>query len=315
MTSPAPSDGVWGVVTVHRPAEVPPLLAQLAPQVTGIIVVDDGSGSEFESIRAEIASSGALVVALEHNSGIGAALNRGIRCALDNGASAIVTFDQDSTIAPGFVAALGAAREHASAHRVPAGPVVPEFFADVSQAGSSTRQGVVYADHAIQSGMYLPAGVVDRVGLMDEALFIDLVDTDFEIRCLDADLPCIVAPGLRLPHRLGARYRIPGPLGALLPILTLSTPFRYYYRARNRIVLARRHPRHRARLRRDARADYAYFVIAWMLARPRSAMRKLLVAGFRDGFAERMGRMGPALSADAARVTWRVRPLPDPESA
>ncbi|MGK3948150.1 glycosyltransferase [Microbacterium sp. K2] len=311
MTSRAPSDEVWGVVTVHRPAEVPPLLADLAPQVTGIIVVDDGSGSEFDSIRAEIASSGAQVVALEHNSGIATALNRGIRGALDNGASAIVTFDQDSTIAPGFVDALRAAWERARTHRIAAGPVVPEFFADVSQAGSPTRHGVVYAAHAIQSGMYLPAEVVDRVGLMDDALFIDLVDTDFELRCLDADMPCIVAPGLRLPHRLGARYRIPGPLGALLPTLTLSTPFRYYYRARNRIVLARRHPRHRARLRRDARADYAYFLIAWMLATPRSTMRKLLVAGFRDGRAERMGRMGPALAADAARVTWRIRPLPD----
>lgn len=311
MTSRAPSGGVWGVVTVHRPAGVPPLLADLAPQVTGIIVVDDGSGSEFDSVRADIASSGALVVALEHNSGIATALNRGIRCALDNGATAIVTFDQDSTIAPGFVDALSAAREHALAHGVPAGPVVPEFFADVSQAGSSTRHEVVYAAHAIQSGMYLPADVVERVGLMDDSLFIDLVDTDFELRCLDSDLPCIVAPGVRLPHRLGARYRFPGPLGALLPTLTLSTPFRYYYRARNRIVLARRHPRHRARLRSDARADYAYFVIAWMLAKPRSTMRRLLVAGFRDGRAERMGRMRPELSAEAARVTWRARPLPD----
>ena len=83
MTSRHSSNGVWGVVTVHRPAQVPPLLADLAPQVTGIIVVDDGSGSEFDSIRAEIAASGALVLALERNSGIGAALNRGIRCALD----------------------------------------------------------------------------------------------------------------------------------------------------------------------------------------------------------------------------------------
>ena len=309
MTSGAPSADVWGVVTVHRPAQVPPLLGDLAPQVTGIIVVDDGSGAEFDVIRADIASTGAQVITLESNRGIGAALNHGIRCAIEHGASAVVTFDQDSTIAPGFVAALGAAHDHARAHGVPAGPVVPEFFADVSQAGSSTPQGVVHAAHAIQSGMYLPSEVLERVGLMDEALFIDLVDTDFEIRCLDADLPCIVAPGLRLPHRLGARYRVPGPLGAVLPTLTLSTPFRYYYRARNRIVVGRRHPRHRARLRRDARADYAYFLIAWMLARPRSTMRKLLFAGFRDGRAERLGRMSPELAADAARVTWRARPV------
>lgn len=315
MTSGARSGVVWAVVTVHRPSQVPPLLAQLAPQVTGIVVVDDGSGPEFDAIRADIASTGARVIALESNSGIGAALNHGIRCALDAGASAVVTFDQDSTISSGFVAALIAAHDHARENGVPAGPVVPEFFADVSQAGPPTAHGVVSAAHAIQSGMYLPAEVIGRVGLMDESLFIDLVDTDFELRCLDAVLPCIVAPGLRLPHRLGARYRIPGPLGALLPTLTLSTPFRYYYRARNRIVVGRRHPRHRARLRRDARADYAYFLIAWMLARPRSTMRKLLVAGFRDGRAERLGRMSPELAADSARVAWRARPVADTHSA
>ncbi len=315
MTSGARSGDVWGVVTVHRPTQVPLLLAQLAPQVTGIIVVDDGSGSDFDGIRADIASTGARVIALESNSGIGAALNHGIRSALDDGASAIVTFDQDSTIAPGFVAALIAAHEHARANGAPAGPVVPEFFADVSQAGPLTAQGVVYAAHAIQSGMYLPAEVIEQVGLMDEGLFIDLVDTDYELRCLDAGLPCIVAPGLRLPHRLGARYRVPGPLGAALPVLTLSTPFRYYYRARNRIVLARRHPRHRARLRRDARADYAYFVIAWMLARPRSTMRRLLAAGVRDGRAERLGRMNPELAADAARVAWRAQAVAETRSA
>jgi rhamnosyltransferase len=311
MTGAPNGGGVWGVVTVYRPDEVPPLLADLAPQVSGIVVVDDGSGSDFDSIRAEIASTGVVLLESESNSGIGAALNRGIRYALDNGARAIVTFDQDSTVDPRFVSSLKAAREHASASGVPAGPVVPEFFADVPQSCSTTRDGVVFAAHAIQSGMYLPSEVIERVGFMDEDLFIDLVDTDFEIRCLDAALPCIIAPELRLPHRLGARYRFPGPLGAVLPVLTLSTPFRYYYRARNRIVLARRHPRHRARLRRDALADYAYFVLAWMLARPHSSMRTLLAAGFRDGRAERLGRMSPALSAEAAGITWRAQRLPD----
>lgn len=303
---------VWGVITVYRPAQVPPLLAQLSPQVAGIVVVDDGSGDDFASVREDAAGAGAVVIALESNAGIAAALNHGIRRALDAGASAVVTFDQDSSIAPGFVAALQKASAHASAAGVPSGPVVPEYFAEVSQAGATAPHDVVHAAHAIQSGMYLPADVLHRVGMMDESLFIDLVDTDFEIRCADAGMPCIVAPGLRLPHRLGARYRFPGPLGAVLPVLTLSTPFRYYYRARNRIVLMRRHPRHRARLRRDALADYVYFALAWMLARPRGAMRRVLAAGFRDGRAGRGGRISSALAAEAARITWRSAPLSDP---
>ncbi|MDA4895201.1 MULTISPECIES: glycosyltransferase [Microbacterium] len=298
--------GVWGVVTLFRPDEAPRLFTDLLPQVDGIVAVDDGSGPASDAVLARIAEGGVRVVRLEENSGIGAALNLGIRTAREAGAHAVVTFDQDSTVAPGFVAALHAAAVAAKEAGIPSGPVVPQYFAGVDQAGDPIVDGVVRAAHAIQSGMLIDAETLDRVGLMDAALFIDLVDTDYELRCADAGLPCIVAPGLALPHQLGAQYRISGPLGRRLPVLTLSTPFRYYYRARNRIVLARRYPHHRTRLRRDGLADRAYFVIAALLARPRRAMWRLLRAGARDGRAGRLGRMDAELASAAAGISWHA---------
>ncbi|WP_120493203.1 glycosyltransferase [Microbacterium phyllosphaerae] len=309
--SPRGPGSIWAVVTVFRPSGVPPLLAQLRTQVDGVIVVDDGSGPGFDAVLDSIESSGVVVLRLERNSGIGSALNRGMRHARQAGASWIVTFDQDSSIAHDFVDALLSASDAAAAEDVSAGPVVPEYFASVRQAGRREGASTVLAAHAIQSGMLIPVSVLDRVGDMDEGLFIDLVDTDFELRCADAGLPCIVAQGLALEHHLGARYRVRGPLGRVLPVLTLSTPFRYYYRARNRIIIERRHRGHGPRLRGEGIADRIYFVIAIALASPRSTMRRLIRDGRRDGRGEMTGPMSPELAAAAASVRWRAERLPD----
>ncbi|WP_176697169.1 glycosyltransferase [Microbacterium sp. 3J1] len=301
----------WAVVTVYRPDSTPPLLAQLAPQVDGIVVVDDGSGPDVEDVLQAVRRLGHDVLALTENSGIGAALNAGIRRAREAGADLIVTFDQDSEVSSTYVEELMTAHDAATAASFAAGPVVPEYFADVSQAEASDASSPVLASHAIQSGMLIPVNVLDRVGMMDEHLFIDLVDTDFELRCAAAGLPCIVSRGSRLEHRLGARYRLRGPLGALLPAVTLSTPFRYYYRARNRIIIDRRHRRFRSRLIREGLADRIYFLVALALAKPRRPMWVLLRRGTQDGRAGRGGRMPADLAAQAAAITWRAERQPE----
>nr|WP_314843635.1 glycosyltransferase [uncultured Microbacterium sp.] len=303
--------GVWAVVTVFRPELVPPILEQVAPQVDGVIVVDDGSGPEYNPTLESMRRSGSVIVQLDHNSGIAAALNTGIDQARKAGARAVVTFDQDSAISHSFVSELLDARVRAETNARDIGPVVPEFFAGVSQAGSPAGPSTILAAHAIQSGMLIPMTILDKVGQMDESLFIDLVDTDFELRCADAGLPCIIAPGLRLKHSLGARYRVRGALGTVLPVLTLSTPFRYYYRARNRIVIGRRHRGHRSRLLRENFADQTYFLIAVALSSPRRAMWKIIRQGKIDARRGNSGAMPTSLRSLASQISWRADRQPD----
>ncbi|OAN41278.1 glycosyltransferase [Microbacterium sp. H83] len=309
--APAPRPAIWAVITVFHPDGVPPLLARLAPQVDRIVVVDDGSGPASADVLDRIRTLEHEVIALPENSGIGTALNVGMRHARASGAEMILTFDQDSEVSSTYVAELVSAHRAAAAEGFPAGPVVPEYFADVAQASASGGSSTLLASHAIQSGMLIPVHVLDVVGDMDEDLFIDLVDTDFELRCREAGVPCIVSRGSRLEHSLGARYRVRGPLGAVLPALTLSTPFRYYYRARNRVIVNRRHRHARARLIREGVADRVYFLIALALAEPRRTMWAILRRGAQDGRAGRDGRMPADLAARAAAVTWRAERQPE----
>lgn len=296
---------VWGVVTAFRPdSSFAARLARIASQVSGLVVVDDGSGPGLDDIWEAVGSSSAVLIRLDENSGISAALNTGIREALERDADAVVTFDQDSTVDAGFVDGLVTAEAHAVAMGLKVGLVVPERFDGVSQVRHGTSGGVLLAHHVIQSGMLIPAETLRTVGPMLDSLFIDLVDTEFELRCRDRGYSCIAAPALRLHHRLGSQYAV-RVLGRPV-VVTLSSPFRYYYRVRNRVIInrmfVRRYP---GRILRDAFMDQLHFAQVWLMARPRSSMRELMRGARRAGSNAGGGRIPDELEALAATVEWR----------
>lgn len=307
---------VWAVITAFRPDEG--LLAATAAvqgQVDGVIVVDDGSGPGFDDVLDAIAAQGATVLRLADNSGIAVGLNTGLRHALQQGCDAAVTFDQDSMVEPGFIAALTSAQEQSVARGMRPGPVVPEYFAGVSQVHSRTADGTLLARRAIQSGMLLTDEVLAQIGLLREDLFIDLVDTEFELRCRAKGFVPVAAPGLLLAHSLGKQYehRVFGwrvSLPGIPPVVTLSTPFRYYYRVRNRRVINREFRRQFfGETLRDTLLEFVHFGSALRIARPRRAMWALYRAGWRDARRGRMGRMPAELQQLAATITWSARPV------
>lgn len=311
MTAPS----TWAVITSFHPdARLLAAFRALQPQVATVVVVDDGSPETYRAALDEVESAGAHVIRLAQNGGIGAALNSGIRHALGHGADEIVTFDQDSVVSADFVAALQSAADGARrrGHRV--GPVVPEYFADVRQVRREHVDGMLEARHAIQSGMLLAASFLADVGLMREDLFIDLVDTEFEMRSTTAGFVTVAARGLRLEHSLGHRYarqvfgrpvRVPG----IPPVVTLSTPFRYYYRVRNRLVVNGTLWRgHFGWIARDTLLEAVHYANAWALARPRRALWQVYRAAIRDARRGRMGRMPADVQEIAATISWAAPP-------
>ncbi|TQK19001.1 rhamnosyltransferase [Microbacterium sp. SLBN-154] len=307
MTAPS----AWAVITSFHPdARLLTAYRALQPQVGAVVVVDDGSPERYGAVLDEVRSAGAHVIRLAENSGIGAALNSGIRHALRHGADEIVTFDQDSVVSAGFIVALQSAADSARTHGHRVGPVVPEFFADVRQVRREHADGTLEARHAIQSGMLLAAAFLADVGLMREDLFIDLVDTEFEMRSTSAGFMTVAARGLRLEHSLGRRYarlvfgrpvRLPG----IPPVVTLSTPFRYYYRVRNRLVVNGTLWRgHIGWVARDTFLEAIHYANVWVLARPRRALWQVYRAAMHDARRGRMGRMPTDVQDIAATITW-----------
>lgn len=307
---------IWAVVTSYRPDDLAEGVGRLIRQTVGVIVVDDGSGPRAREELNRARDLGAQVIELAENTGIGRALNVGIARAMECGADAVVTFDQDSTVPSGFVDALAGRHDERERAGRPAAPVVPQYFADVDQASRSDGNADLIARNAIQSGMLLPREVLESIGPFREDFFIDLVDTEFVFRCRRAGVEVSAVAGLRLEHSLGVRLRSRSVLARGLGEVTLSAPFRYYYRVRNRIVLEREYARDfPGQLLRDGILDRAHFAIALVLSRPRRALWTVMSEGRRDARRNTLGRAPEGILRQARRVSWDADPVQRTSSA
>lgn len=307
---------VVAVISAYHPTEaLVEHCRTLAAQVSHIVVIDDGSGSQVEPILHTLEAAGVRVERMQQNSGIGAAINRGYAIAREYSPEFIVTFDQDSAAPEGFVDALVNEydRLHTTGLRV--GMVAPDHYSQTSQSQLSADGEHLEAVAPIQSGLLMPLSAIDELGPQREDFFIDLIDTEYFFRAKQAGFVAACVPGLTLPHGFGHRLYV-HVLGKRLTkanggprMVSVSTPFRYYYRARNRILLNREFKKTRdikKVLRRQTRNDLVLdFGVAIYSAQGKWALIQIIAAGWFDGFRGRSGKIPATVMNRAKRVTWQ----------
>jgi rhamnosyltransferase len=280
------------VVTFEPDAQaLQSLLTRLVLQVASVLVVDNGSSRR----PATPMCGGTTLILLDHNAGIGAAQNIGVRAAVERGAAFVLLMDQDSMPAEDMVAQLVAAHDQAiaSGQRVAAvGPriVDPDGHDDgfvrfrqgrYQAVAAAPGDGYIDCDMLISSGTLIPIAAIDALGGMAEDLFIDKVDTEWCLRAQAHGLRLLGAPQALLHHRLGdgavriwfGRWRE----------LRLHKPFRYYYMVRNGLLL--RHSPHPtpAWCRADLR-QLLSIVLYFGLLKPRGfAPLRMMLRGLVDG--------------------------------
>lgn len=289
---------VAGVVTAFRPtAHLVDNVTSLLEQLSTVVVVDDGGGDGFEDIFKSLVTAGAVVVRLESNSGIAAALNAGIGRAREfPGIEHIVTVDQDSLLPPGYVQELLNAAASARAAGIEPGLVSPARIHGnpVKRAGS--RNGVLLGKEPIQSGLLIPLTTLDAIGEFWDGLFIDLVDTEYYFRAVDAGLPTVLAD-TEFDHSLGTMVdaKVFGKavrLGGSRKLkVRIAATWRYYYIFRNRILVGRQYiRRHPAWVLGGIASDMRHLVLVTILAPGRTPRLSAALAGIRDGLRGASGR-------------------------
>ena len=271
------------------------LVADLVAQTGRVVVVDDGSSAPGTAqMQVACADAGVVVLRSDVNAGIAAALNRGVAEALSRWpeVTAILTVDQDSRLGTDYVRRLFATWATAVAAGLDValvGPARVEGLPSMVRGVQHGVHGVLIGREPVQSGLLVPTTVLERVGAFDESLVIDGVDTDFFLRCLDAGGEVVVAPGTTIGHRLGAGHpvrllRRPVLVAGRPVTLTVSAPFRYYYLARNRVRLVRRHGRRHPRWALGQVVGLArHLLLVQVLVPGRRARARELVHGLRDG--------------------------------
>lgn len=277
------------VVTYH-PRNIDRLLEALASQCENVIVVDNTPGGS-PGLDERVAAVGGELMSLGTNAGIAAAQNIGIIAALEGGADYILLSDQDSLPAPGMVDTLQA-----------------HLFGDVAAAGPVPREGedvLVYTDHTwgpkraevgsapleasflLASGCLIRADVLEDVGLMNAALFIDHVDLEWGMRARRAGYRLIADPASTLVHALGDK-QVKVPFRSQ-PVHVHSAT-RNYYLIRNTIDLMKRDL-----LPLPWRIRYGYWITRFavfnILINPDRRERiSAALQGGRDGWVGRLGR-------------------------
>lgn len=211
-------------------------LNALAPQVAGLVLVDNGSAMT-PALAAQLQALPIPHQALfqPENHGLGQAQNAGIATARQMGAEAVLLMDQDSTPAPDMVAEL----HKAYATRATQNPAA--IGANHSAPGRGTDAAlppgaVPEMADLIASGTLIPLAVFDAVGAFDEGLFIDFIDTEWGFRARFHGYRLFAARAARMIHPIGTTG--PRLLGR---IRSVHPPQRMYYQTRNLVLIAR-HP-------------------------------------------------------------------------
>jgi rhamnosyltransferase len=290
------ADVVAVVSSFHPDARLVDVCNSALRQAAAVVVVDDGSGPDAEPWLDTCESLGARVRRQPANCGIAAALNEGLRVAREHDPTsrAVLTLDQDSVLPDGYVEALVRAWSEAEVRSVAVGMVGPAQASGVRRAAewsgsASARAEVLISREPIQSGLLVPWSTVDAVGFFDEDLFIDGVDTDFFLRAATHGLRAVAAPDAVLGHRLGRTHDLRLG-GRTLPIVHAAT-FRYYYLARNRVRLLRRHgARHRAWAAGAVLRDLRHLAVVTLAVPGRRARLRETWDGLRDGLRGVTGR-------------------------
>jgi rhamnosyltransferase len=265
----------------------------LAAAGVAVVLVDN---TEQGYLQGAGLPGNCALVALGANTGIAHAQNVGIAQARRDGAQVIIFFDQDSMPDGDFVSVLIAplkpgvpgvvgprCHDEKSGLELPAtrlnrmGLPRPVFTAAAA--------GPVPVDIIIASGSAATVETFDVAGTMDEAFFIDFVDTEWCLRCRSRNVPVTVVPGAVMAHTLGSRSVRVGPLTVLV-----HSPLRCYYQIRNCFLLFRRTHVPWLFALREAFSVIFGRILLLLFVPNRWAYLRAYLAAFRDGLRGAAGK-------------------------
>lgn len=288
------------IVTYFAQADaVDRLLGAVAPQVEHLVIVDNTPGPV-----AWTTPPGVHVQANGNNLGLAAAQNQGIAQLRARGVTHVLLLDQDSVPAPDMVAQLVKALRQLAADGVPVAAVGPRWrdrlsgrdvpfvrlaLARMVAAAHASDAIAVECDTLVSSGCLILVTVLDHVGTMDAALFIDQVDTEWGLRAQVAGLKLFGVPAAVLDHGIGESFVRPwfAP-GRAVPV---HSPVRDYFLVRNTIAVFFRRPAPwRWRLLQLVRLPGVMLVMVTQMPERGERLRRIL-CGLRDGL---LLRLGPA---------------------
>lgn len=298
---------VAAIVTSFNPSvDIISHVSHLRKLVGYVLVVDDGSNQDASHILGTLEENGITVFRQPRNSGIASALNEGVKRARTLWKPDwILTMDQDSTLGDNYVRNALQSAQYATAKGMRVGLVSPESHNAKPVKTLNRSKDIVQAFDPMQSGCLIPVSVLDEVGLFDEGLFIDCVDTDFNLRIRAAGYSTPVGIGCDIAHSLGETRPMtimgrPVRVGGQDLQIIHHSPVRVYYITRNIwLIVARYFSMNRVWMLRRLWMEVESNIVRLAFGPHRNRFVRAWLTGIRDAVAGRLGRIPPQ---DAAKL-------------
>lgn len=262
-------------------------------QVDGIIYIDNNSLNKDAVALWSNNRDKVDLIQLDNNYGIGVAQNAGIKKALDNGATHIIIFDQDSVVNEDFVKTLFEAEENALNSGVNVGitgPIYKSFndnylYPIITLKGNNlieipydSFKEYVQVSHVIASGSLIRRQVFEKVGLLNESLFIDFIDFEFCFRARKYGYDTIITKAACMHHMMGDKQIL--LFGRKIGIYS---PFRRYFDARNAILIWRKNLLPTALCKHYIKILFGKILVSFMFGPDRLRQFKYISKGLYDG--------------------------------
>jgi rhamnosyltransferase len=233
---------VCAIIVTYNPdmEELEGNINAIVDQVGAVCIVDNSTQIEKQKQLIKFERSNIKIIINKENLGIALAQNLGIKWAINSKYNYFFLLDQDSKAEPLTITNLKEQYHLLRSKGLKVACVGPVAFDRDKSDNSAYNQvtgdsNIVMVNETLSSGMLLEMSVLEKVGMLEEDLFIDLVDYEWCWRARELGYSTFITNNVKLPHRLGEnRYQV---LGVNVGI---PAPVRHYYQYRNTINLIRR---------------------------------------------------------------------------
>ena len=258
-----------------------------------VVVVDNAPGPATAEVAALDGLGGVVVHRMGRNAGIAAALNVGLRQAMDGGYAWAILLDHDTTLRPPYA---GAVRDAVRQSRRRVGVVGVNFENPTTGLLHRPETGAPReVPYVVSSGSMLRVSAVRDVGLCREDFFIDYVDIEYCLRMRRSGYAVVLSPVVAMSHEMGQMGA--NTLATHERVTSNYTPARHYYMARNFWVTAREYARREPTwMAREVREKAKLTLLTLAMEPSRLSKLRCMVRGYADGLRGRTGEAPPAFT-------------------
>ncbi|WP_284036344.1 glycosyltransferase family 2 protein [Neobacillus sp. 114] len=270
-------------------------IMSIVKQVDKLIIVDNSEKPVNSNLLPGTQDENKIQwIFLKGNLGIGAAQNVGIKLAIEENYDSILLLDQDSNPPADLVSSLVAGVEFLLDQGIKIACLGPDIFnkntnetyKPLINKGIQLHEDFIEKDVLIASGKLILANAVKDIGMMDESLFIDLVDFEWCWRAKKHGYRVFSSKRARMGHMVGQKNVKVLKLYTLL----IPSPIRHYYQFRNTLFLLKRsYVPNYWKIKSLVERSIEFFLYPLFVS-PRLKRFRFIVSGIIDGLFNKKGK-------------------------